>query len=314
MTETMIEAKNLKKYFFKSSFLGMNSKVLKAVDGVDFSLKKGQVLGIVGESGCGKSTVGRMMAGLIQPTAGSLTYRGEPLNGLRRNIQMVFQDPYSSLNPRKRVGEMMKEGLALNKPFESERERELEGLKLLAKVGLGEEVWNRYPHQFSGGQRQRLSVARALTASPDILICDEALSALDVSIQAQMVNLFLDLKNAEQLTYVFISHDLHLVRLLADYVLVLYLGKPMEWGPTAEVFLKPQHPYTQALLAAVPNRNPELRSNRALLKGEIPSLFNPPQGCPFNTRCPYARPECQNPPPIQSIGPQHYTCILPPKP
>ncbi len=282
----------------------VGKQLLKAVDGVSFSLFKGETLGLVGESGCGKSTLGKIVLGLIPPTSGTLLFDGAPLfpkneRSLYRRIQMIFQDPFASLNPRMSVGEILSE------PYKIHR---IEGNpnRLLDLVGLPQSAKGRYPHEFSGGQRQRIGIARALALNPELLICDEPISALDVSIQAQIVNLLLELQKELNLTYLFIAHDLAMVQYISTRVAVMYLGKFVEIGSTAELFAKPVHPYTQALLSSIPSSDPiqEKKRTHIALKGEIPSPLNPPKGCAFCTRCPMAQPRCfEEAPPLLEISP-----------
>lgn len=294
MSAPLIEVKNLQRYF------GAATKPVRAVDDVSFSIQPGETLGLVGESGSGKSTIGRTLLRLIEATSGQVLYRGEDLGtasssrmrALRSKLQMIFQDPYASLNPKMRVKDILGEalqvhGLAKGKEAQAKRIAEL-----LELVGLRAEHASRYPHEFSGGQRQRIGVARALAVEPEFIVADEPLSALDVSIQAQVVNLLCDLRDRLSLTMLFISHDLDVVEYLCDRVVVLYLGRVMEVAPTAELFAQPLHPYTQALLAASPKPDPEHKSERIALKGDIPSPVNPPSGCVFRTRCPHAIEAC----------------------
>ena len=282
----------------------VGKKLLKAVDNVSFSLVKGETLGLVGESGCGKSTLGKIVLGLIPPTSGTLLFDGAPLfpkkeRTLFRRIQMIFQDPFASLNPRMSVEEILRE------PYKIHR---LEGnpSRLLDLVGLPQSAKGRYPHEFSGGQRQRIGIARALALSPELLICDEPISALDVSIQAQIVNLLLELQKELNLTYLFIAHDLAMVQYISTRVAVMYLGKFVEIAPAAELFARPFHPYTQALLSSIPCSDPILERKRThiALKGELPSPLAPPKGCAFCTRCPMAQPRCfEEAPPLLEISP-----------
>jgi peptide/nickel transport system ATP-binding protein len=290
----LIEVKNLQKFF------GSSSMPVRAVDDVSFTIQPGETLGLVGESGSGKSTIGRALLRLIDSTSGSVSYRGEDLGSasgsrmraLRSKLQMIFQDPYASLNPKMRVRDILGEALQIHglaKGRDATAQRIAELLKL---VGLPPEHAARYPHEFSGGQRQRIGVARALSVQPEFIVADEPLSALDVSIQSQVVNLLCDLRDQFSLTMLFISHDLDVVEYLCDRVVVLYLGRVMEVAPTEALFSRPLHPYTQALLAASPKPDPLVKSAHIPLKGDIPSPMNPPSGCVFRTRCPYAIAAC----------------------
>jgi len=275
------------------------SRSLRAVDGVNLAVAPGETLALVGESGCGKSTLARLLLRLEKPTRGTVVYRGRDLWSLdregvgrfRREVQMVFQDPYASLNPRMRVGEIVGEGLAIHR-LGTRSERRGRVQELLAQVGLPPEAVSAYPHEFSGGQRQRIGIARALAVEPRVLVADEPVSALDVSIQAQILNLLEELKSARGLTYLFISHDLRVVEHVADRVAVMYLGKIVELAPAAELFREPLHPYTRALLAAVPVPGPERREEPRVLEGDVPSPLDPPSGCPFHPRCPQAFEPC----------------------
>lgn len=315
----LLEVKGLKKYFpIHTGLFRKHTGDIKAVDGVDFVLKKGQVLGLVGESGSGKSTIARAAIRLIEPTGGSIEWRGKSINNLdtqqllplRRDIQMVFQDPLASLNPRKTILESIGEAPLLYGLVNKKDQRDFV-VDMIKKVGLSSDVLYRYPHAFSGGQQQRICIARALALKPGIIIFDEAVSALDVSIQAQILNLLIELKETEALSYLFISHDLSVIRHIADEIIVLYLGKVMERAPNEELFTNPKHPYTQALLSAIPKHFPGEIKQRMILKGEIPSASHPPSGCPFRTRCPYAQPICAEPPPCKHVGERHeYYCIL----
>ncbi|MGC1173637.1 ABC transporter ATP-binding protein [Polaromonas sp.] len=290
----LIEVKNLQKFF------GSFSKPVRAVDDVSFTIQPGETLGLVGESGSGKSTIGRALLRLIDSTSGSVTYRGEDLGSasgsrmrtLRSKLQMIFQDPYASLNPKMRVRDILGEALQVHGLAKGKEATARRIAELLQLVGLPPEHAARYPHEFSGGQRQRIGVARALAVEPEFIVADEPLSALDVSIQSQVVNLLCDLRDQLSLTMLFISHDLDVVEYLCDRVVVLYLGRVMEVAPTEALFSRPLHPYTQALLAASPKPDPLLKTTHVPLKGDIPSPMNPPSGCVFRTRCPYAIEAC----------------------
>ncbi|MEC3654091.1 dipeptide ABC transporter ATP-binding protein [Bacillus siamensis] len=316
--ETILELKDVKKYFpIRSGFFQRKVGDIKAVDGVSFSLKRGETLGIVGESGCGKSTAGRTMIRLYKPTDGRILFKGQDISGLseeklrksvRKNIQMVFQDPFASLNPRKTLRSIIKEPFQTHHMY-SIRERNERVEELLAKVGLHPSFANRYPHEFSGGQRQRIGIARALTLNPELIIADEPVSALDVSIQAQVINLMEELQEEFNLTYLFISHDLSVVRHISDRVGVMYLGKMMELTDKHELYDNPLHPYTQALLSSVPvtRKKDAVKRERIILKGELPSPANPPKGCVFHTRCPMAKPICKEQiPAFEEAAPGHY--------
>ena len=295
----LIEVKDLKEYF-DINVGAFKTKPLKAVDGVSFSIKKGETLGLVGESGCGKTTVGRTLLHLYKPTGGEVYYKGkllktkQDIQAFRKKATMVFQDPYSSLNPRMTVSDIIGEPLDIHKLYSSKAEREEKILELMRHVGLNSEHASRYAHEFSGGQRQRIGIARALAVQPDFIVCDEPVSALDVSIQAQVINMFAELQETMGLTYLFIAHDLLVVRHISNRIAVMYLGKMVELADADEIYSHPLHPYSQALMSAVPIPDPQIaRANqRIALTGDIPSPLNAPSGCPFRTRCKYATEEC----------------------
>ena len=297
--QPLIEVKNLKEYFDIN--IGMfKTKPLKAVDGVSFRINKGETLGLVGESGCGKTTVGRTILHLYKPTGGEIWYNGKKLETpadikeFRKKATMVFQDPYSSLNPRMTVSDIIGEPLDVHKLYRAKEERMARILELMDHVGLNSEHASRYAHEFSGGQRQRIGIARALAVDPDFIVCDEPVSALDVSIQAQVINMFDELQDKLGLTYLFIAHDLLVVRHISDRIAVMYLGKMVELADAAEIYERPLHPYSKSLLSAVPVPDPKVaRANqRIVLYGDIPSPLNAPSGCPFRTRCAYAAEVC----------------------
>jgi oligopeptide/dipeptide ABC transporter ATP-binding protein len=301
-----LEVRNLVKHFIaKRSVFGQTLATVKAVDGVSFAIQPGETLAIVGESGCGKSTVGRLVMRLLEPTSGEVHLGGQDVTCLnqtefrphRRDVQMIFQDPYSSLNPRMTIGQILAEPLMLHGivPANQRKDRVAE---LLRTVGLRPEQAARYPHEFSGGQRQRIVIARALAVEPKVIVCDEPVSALDVSIRAQILNLLKDLQARLGLAYVFISHDLSVVKHIADRVAVMYLGRMVETGPADAVFEDPRHPYTRALLSAIPVASPAARRERRLLEGDVPSPLHPPPGCHLHTRCPYAMAICQTDRPL----------------
>lgn len=291
--EYILEVKNLKKYFpLNRNFFGKPQTYLRAVDNVSFGVKKGQTIGVVGESGCGKTTLGRTILKLYDSDGGKIWFDGKDLTEIKRNkmndlrvdIQLVFQDPYSSLPPRMTVGSIISEAVKVHNIVPKE-EVQAYTLKIMEQCGLQPSYYDRYPHEFSGGQRQRICIARALAVKPKLVICDEPVSALDVSIQAQVINLLKKLQNEMDLTYVFISHDLSVVKYITDQILVMYLGNMMEYGDTDEIFDNPLHPYTKALFSAVPVPNPDAKMERIILSGDIPSPANPPKGCKFHTRC-----------------------------
>ncbi|WP_409253182.1 ABC transporter ATP-binding protein [Bacillus sp. SCS-153A] len=315
MTEPLLKVEGLKKHFpITGGILGRPVNHVKAVDGVSFQVKKGETLGIVGESGCGKSTTGRMLMRLIDPSEGKVTFEDKELTSLskaemrkiRRDIQMVFQDPYASLNPRHTVEKILEEPLIVH-GIGSASERKKKVHELLEIVGLSSYHAKRYPHQFSGGQRQRIGIARALMTQPKLIIADEPVSALDVSIQAQVLNLMKDLQKEFDLTYIFIAHDLGVVRHISDRVGVMYLGRMVELSDSENLYEKPLHPYTQALLSAVPIPDPAFERDTILLQGDIPSPSNPPAGCAFHTRCPFAMDVCKTKTPeFREHLPGHY--------
>lgn len=312
----LLEVKDLKQYFpVSKNILGKPTKFLKAVDGVSFSLQKGKTLGIVGESGCGKTTMGRTVLRLYDVTGGEIWFKGQEVskiknrefNKLRPNMQMIFQDPYASLSPRLTVGEIIGEAVREHGIVPKEEYQDYI-LKVMKMCGLQPHYFERYPHEFSGGQRQRICIARALALKPDLVICDEPVSALDVSIQAQIINMLRDLQKELNLTYVFISHDLSVVKHISDEVGVMYLGSLVEYGPKDSIFNNTLHPYTKALFSAVPVPNPHVKMNRILLKGDIPSPVNPPKGCKFHTRCEHCMEICGKVPPIYKEVEEGHFC------
>src|SRR5438477_4765659 len=299
-TAPLLEARSLSRHYAVSLGLFRAKGLVRALDGVSFSVAAGQTLACVGESGCGKSTLARQVTMIERPTGGSLCIDGDDvatadrktLERLRPRVQMVFQNPFASLNPRKKVGTLLEEPLALNTELSAAARRDA-ALAMMARVGLKAEHYRRYPHMFSGGQRQRIAVARALMLHPRLVVADEPVSALDVSIQAQVLNLLMDLQQEMGIAYLFISHNLQVVRHIADDVLVMYLGKIVEYGPKAAIFARPAHPYTRALLASTPTVDARSRRERIALRGELPSPLDPPAGCTFHTRCPYAVDRCR---------------------
>ena len=312
--KTLVEVKNLKEYFNITTGM-FTSKPLKAVDDVSFAIRKGETLGLVGESGCGKTTVGRTLLHLYKPTAGEIWFDGKKIETrkdileYRQKSAMVFQDPYSSLNPRMTVSDIIAEPLDVHKIYQNKKDRQERILELMSKVGLNSEHANRYAHEFSGGQRQRIGIARALSMNPEFLVCDEPVSALDVSIQAQVINMFDELQDQMGLTYLFIAHDLLVVRHISDRIAVMYLGKMVELADAAEIYDHPLHPYTRSLMSAVPLPDPKkARENkRIVLTGDIPSPLNAPSGCPFRTRCPYATEACAEAmPEFKEVATGHY--------
>ena len=311
----LIEVKRLRKYFpAGGGLLGVGREVVKAVDDVSFTIRRGETFGLVGESGCGKTTTGRCILRLVEPTEGEVWFdgrdmislKGEELRRLRRDMQIIFQDPYSSLNPRMRVGEIIAEPLVIHRAG-NRGERRDRVVELLRLVGLDPEHAGRYPHEFSGGQRQRIGIARALALNPRFVVCDEPVSALDVSVQAQVVNLLQDLQEQLGLTYLFISHGLSVVEHISTRVGIMYLGKLVEVASSEEIFRNPVHPYTQALFSAIPLADPDARRERVLLAGDIPTPVNPPSGCRFRTRCPVAEPRCaEDDPDLVEVAPDHF--------
>ncbi|MDF2681325.1 MAG: oligopeptide/dipeptide transporter, ATPase subunit [Brevibacillus sp.] len=312
----LVEVRNLKKYFeVQKSFLGRNSTMLKAVDDVSFTILRGETFGLVGESGCGKTTIGRTLLKLYEPTAGDILYDGQSISGLnhkemlpyRKKMQMIFQDPYASLDPRMTIAEIVGDPLVVHNIYQG-KDRKDRVKELIELVGLKADHLNRYPHEFSGGQRQRIGIARALAVEPEFIVCDEPISALDVSIQAQVVNMLEELQERFGLTYLFVSHDLSMVRHISHKVGVMYLGSLVEYAEVNELYTNMQHPYTRALLSAVPIADPDTaeRSERIHLKGDVPSPMNPPSGCAFRTRCAYAMSKCaEEKPSLRDMGNGH---------
>ena len=311
----LLEVKNLKQYYpIRGGLLGKVVNHVKAVDGVSFTVYPGETLGIVGESGCGKSTTGRSILRLEEPTEGSVVFRGDnilnyskdQMRKVRKEMQIIFQDPFASLNPRRTVGQTIEEALEISNVVAPE-DRRVRALQVMEQVGLRPDQIDRYPHEFSGGQRQRICIARALAVEPSLIVCDEAVSALDVSIQAQVLNLLKDLQQQYDLTYLFISHDLGVVHYITDRVMVMYLGKVVELANTNELFDTPYHPYTQALLSAIPSLDPDEKKERIILQGDVPSPINPPTGCRFHTRCPIAVERCKMEEPLlRELSPAHH--------
>jgi oligopeptide/dipeptide ABC transporter ATP-binding protein len=312
---TLLEVNDIRKYFLRGKGSGSEREgVVRAVDGVSFSVAKGETLGLVGESGCGKSTVGRVILRLLDATEGEILFDGKNIEKLshkqllpyRRKMQIVFQDPFGSLNPQMTIGSALLEPLRVHRLVTGKKELREKAQHLLELVGLGPEHMHRYPHEFSGGQRQRIVMARALALNPALVVCDEPVSALDVSIQAQIINLLEDLQQKLGLTYLFIAHDLSVVKHISDRVAVMYLGKIVEVADKKTLYAEPKHPYTQALLSAIPSVDPTVKKQRLLLRGDVPSPINPPSGCRFRTRCPYAFARCAVEEPAQNtVAPGH---------
>lgn len=317
--DNLISIQDLKVYYKTGGGLFKETKLVKAVDGVSLDIKKGETLGLVGESGCGKSTLGKAILRLTEPTGGQVFYGGKDLANLsqsemreeRKNLQMIFQDPYASLNPRMTVGQIIGEPMKTYGLVNGNLEQKVQDL--METVGLSRRFVKRYPHEFSGGQRQRIGIARALALNPEFIVADEPISALDVSIQAQIMNLMNRLQDEKNLTYLFISHDLRAVRHVSDRVAVMYLGKIVELADGKNIYAEPLHPYSKALISAVPVPDPEIEAKRSriILKGDVPSPINPPSGCNFHTRCPYAVEECKTvEPPLVEIKPRHYAACI----
>lgn len=303
MNQPLLSVKDLKTHFpIKKKLFNNGNHFIKAVDGISFYVNKGETLGIVGESGCGKSTMGRSILRLIEPTEGSIIFEGNEvttlnqtdLRKIRSKMQIVFQDPYASLNPKMTVGAILGEALSTHQLGQNAKERKKKVEDLLLKVGLSPTHIGRYPHEFSGGQRQRIGIARAIAVNPALIIADEPVSALDVSVQAQVLNLFQDLKETLGLTYIFIAHDLSVVKHVSDRIGVMYLGKIVELSDKKQLFQNPLHPYTQALMSAVPSLDPDIKKNRIILTGDVPSASNPPTGCAFHTRCRFRKNVCES--------------------
>ena len=314
-SDILLEVKNLRKCFpLKKTITGKVLSELIAVDNVSFTLNPGETIGIVGESGCGKTTLGRTILKLHQPSGGQIIFNGEDITNysskemrhLRTDMQIIFQDPYSSLPPRATVGDILSEPVKVHNIVPADQVKDYV-LDLMEKCGLRDYYYERYPHEFSGGQRQRICIARALSVKPKLVICDEPVSALDVSIQAQIINLLKSLQKSLNLTYLFISHDLSVVKFISDRIGVMYLGSMVEFGSKKDIFSNPLHPYTKALFSAIPNPDPDEKMNRIVLKGDIPSPANPPSGCRFHTRCPYATEKCsQVTPEYKEYGNGHF--------
>ncbi len=320
MTEKpiVLQGTGVRKYFPVHTGFGKPKKYVKAVDGVDITIHEGEIYGLVGETGCGKSTLGRTLIRLTDPTDGKISVLGKDITKLndkqmmdmRQKIQMVFQDPYTSLDPKQKVGDILMETLEIH-GIGSKKERLDIAMEIMGKVGLRPEHFYRYPHEFSGGQRQRVGLARALILNPKVIVCDEPVSALDVSIQAQIINLLQDLREKDNISFLFIAHDMSVVKYISDRIGVMYLGHLMEEAETEELFAHPMHPYAQALLSAVPNPDPHVKKERVVLQGDLPSPMNPPMGCVFHTRCPYATEKCSlKVPTMHEVSPGHRVACL----
>ncbi len=320
MSEMLLEVQDLVKSFpIYGGLLQKEVAAVKAVQGVSFSVRKGETLGLVGESGCGKSTLGRCLIRLLDPTSGKIIYKGrdittvagEELRELRKSLQIIFQDPYASLNPRMTVGAILEEPLVIHNLYPNLKDRTDRVRHLMELVGLRPEAYSRYPHEFSGGQRQRIGIARSLAVNPELIVCDEPVSALDVSIQAQVINLLKDLQQKLGLTYIFIAHDLKVVEHVSDRVAVMYLGKIVELAEADELYVNPMHPYTKALLSAIPVPDPKAKEKRIILTGDVPSPINPPRGCHFHPRCPMMIEECKAAYPDRKMAPgRHEVCCI----
>ncbi len=318
--EALLKVENIVKHFpIYGGLLSKQVAAVKAVQNISFELKKGETLGLVGESGCGKSTLGRCLIRLIEPTSGKIFYKGEDithvdanrLRDLRKNLQIIFQDPYASLNPRMTIGAILEEPLIIHNLYPDEKLRKNRVRELIDLVGLRPEHLTRYPHEFSGGQRQRVGIARALAVNPEVIICDEPVSALDVSIQAQVINLLMELQQKLGLTYIFIAHDLKVVEHVSNKVAVMYLGEIVEMADADELYKNPQHPYTKALLSAIPVPDPKPRAERTILTGDVPSPIAPPPGCYFNPRCPIADKNCSvQKPELKQTSAGHFVSCL----
>ena len=320
MTERpiVLQGTGVRKYFPVHTGFGKPKKYVKAVDGVDITIHEGEIYGLVGETGCGKSTLGRTLIRLTDPTDGNISVLGKDITKLndkqmtdmRQKIQMVFQDPYTSLDPKQKVGDILMETLEIH-GIGSKKDRLDIAMEIMGKVGLRPEHFYRYPHEFSGGQRQRVGLARALILNPKVIVCDEPVSALDVSIQAQIINLLQDLRERDNISFLFIAHDMSVVKYISDRIGVMYLGHLMEEAETEELFANPLHPYAQALLSAVPNPDPHVKKERVVLQGDLPSPMNPPVGCVFHTRCPYATEKCSlKVPSMHEVSPGHRVACL----